>query len=687
MNETYLRTAFRNWMSSQKKTSGEPYKKTTIDAYTTALKNNAAKLNLKDDILTDLFNYSKCSEFEKVHKQILAAPNFEEIDISIGHKTFSNSMIQYSRFLKELSENPNLEYKTANEYTKRSNASFLQWFKPLIIALKELGGSATPEEARNQIAKDMNLSQEILSETRGETKQRKFDNEVAWARNYLVYENIIDKSVRGVWTLTEKGLSVNMTDELASYIFLKSRSNLKNSQEILSQGLYEGFNKKRYWLYSPGENSRWWDEFYENGIIGIGWDELGDLSDYATKEAIKEKMKEIYGEEASYKNSGYAAWQFANEMQQDDIIYVKQGLHKIVGRGVITSEYYFDTDRDEYKNIREVEWTDKGTWDIENQPVTKTLANITPYTDYCSKLEEMFEKVLNDEPETASLEEYTSADFLSDVFMSEERYNILKGLLLKKKNIILQGAPGVGKTYAAERLAYSIMGEKDRSRVKVIQFHQSYSYEDFIMGYRPDGNGFSLEKGPFYSFCKEAEPDDREYFFIIDEINRGNLSKIFGELLMLIEKDKRGECHSLRLLYQNEQFFVPDNVYIIGMMNTADRSLAMIDYALRRRFAFFEFEPAFLSDGFKKYQSLIENVKFNSLIDTVVSMNNYIAEDVSLGSGFRIGHSYFCTNEKIDNEWLTDVVEYELIPLIKEYWFDEPSKVDKWAQRLRGAVK
>lgn len=204
------------------------------------------------------------------------------------------------------------------------------------------------------------------------------------------------------------------------------------------------------------------------------------------------------------------------------------------------------------------------------------------------------------------------------------------------------------------------------------------------MGYRPNETGFSLEKGPFYNFCKEAEPDDREYFFIIDEINRGNLSKIFGELLMLIENDKRGK--EVRLLYSDEKFSVPENVHIIGMMNTADRSLAMIDYALRRRFAFFEFEPAFDSDGFKEYQSKVNNQSFNNLVNTVVALNEDIADDPSLGSGYRIGHSYFITKEKVDNSWLYDLVEFELLPLIKEYWYDEPSKVEFWASKLSGAI-
>jgi len=309
--------------------------------------------------------------------------------------------------------------------------------------------------------------------------------------------------------------------------------------------------------------------------------------------------------------------------------------------------------------------------------------------------DEVIESIVNGtyEPVVSTLddeeplyESYSSEDFLSEVYMNEEQYHTLQSLVLKKKNLILLGAPGVGKTFAAERLAYSMMGKKDKSRVIMVQFHQSYSYEDFIMGYRPTETGFSLSDGPFYQFCKTAEHDDeRPYFFIIDEINRGNLSKIFGELLMLIEHDKRGK--ELRLLYSNEQFSVPKNVYIIGMMNTADRSLAMIDYALRRRFAFFEFKPAFESDGFKAYQEDKKNEKFDRLVDTVVSMNNIITEDPSLGSGFQIGHSYFSTNQMIDNEWLSELVEYELIPLLSEYWFDEPSNFDHWSGKLRGAIR
>ena len=278
---------------------------------------------------------------------------------------------------------------------------------------------------------------------------------------------------------------------------------------------------------------------------------------------------------------------------------------------------------------------------------------------------------------------YTKDDFLSEVYMTEESYDTLVALLKNKRNLILQGAPGVGKTYTAKRLAYSMMGEKDDDRIEFIQFHQNYSYEDFIMGYKPQKEGFELKKGIFYRFCvSAAEQPDKNYFFIIDEINRGNMSKIFGELLMLIEKDYRGE--KATLAYSGETFSVPDNLYIIGMMNTADRSLAMIDYALRRRFSFFEMEPGFNSNGFKAYQEYLQNETFNALIEQIIDLNREIKMDDSLGEGFRIGHSYFCGQKTCTEEWMKSVIYYDIIPMLQEYWFDDKQKVQRWENLLIG---
>ena len=290
------------------------------------------------------------------------------------------------------------------------------------------------------------------------------------------------------------------------------------------------------------------------------------------------------------------------------------------------------------------------------------------------------------EPPAKPDNKYTKEDFLNEVYMTEAKYNRLSAVLMKKKNIILQGAPGVGKTFAAKRLAYSVMGEKDDERIEFIQFHQNYSYEDFMMGYKPSGDGFELKYGIFYKFCrKAAENPDKDYFFIIDEINRGNMSKIFGELLMLIEADYRDK--KAVLAYNGQEFSVPKRLHIIGMMNTADRSLAMIDYALRRRFSFFDIEPGFDSEGFIKYQKKFANDTFNILIERIKELNNEIIQDKSLGKGFCIGHSYFCNTEDCTEEWLKDVVDFDILPMLGEYWFDESAKLQRWENILHGVFQ
>ena len=454
----------------------------------------------------------------------------------------------------------------------------------------------------------------------------------------------------------------------------------------------DGVQTVRYWLYAPGEGACKWDEFYKRGIMGLAWGEVGDLSSYATKQGLKAQMLQTYPENGTQKNDIHALWQFANEMKPGDVVFVKKGKAEIVGRGVVTGNYVYDAEGSDYPNIREVRWTHTGQWPVDERLPMKTLTDVTYKQVFVTLMESSFfdsEEAAAIEEMPVSLTEYSVEIFLEEVYMDRERYDAIVGLLKTKKNIIMQGAPGVGKTYAAKRLAYSMMGVKDVSRVKLIQFHQSYSYEDFIEGYRPSGAGFELVKGAFYSFCKKAADDDEEnaYFFIIDEINRGNLSKIFGELFMLIESDKRG--NELQLLYSRELFSVPTNVHIIGMMNTADRSLAMLDYALRRRFAFVELSPAFESDGFRDYCAGLDNSRFEALVREVKSLNRAIVEDESLGEGFCIGHSYFCNmkRETCTDEALASIVDYELIPMLKEYWFDEPGKVREWSDRLRRSLR
>lgn len=454
-----------------------------------------------------------------------------------------------------------------------------------------------------------------------------------------------------------------------------------------------GVETVHYWLYAPGEGASMWEDFYKRGVMGLGWFELGDLREYPTKEDMRLRLQVVRGDDTSQKNSAHAVWQFVHDVKPGDVIFAKQGRTEILGRGVVIGDYEYNADDGHYPNLRKVRWTNKGHWTNDGQFATKTLTDVTDYTDFVEKISGYFEedvKEVIEEELTSSLTPYDREQFLEEAYMDENAYDTLVGVLRSKKNIILQGAPGVGKTFIAKRLAYSMMGVKDPERVMMVQFHQSYSYEDFIEGFRPSATGFDLVKGSFYTFCKRAQDDtENDYFFIIDEINRGNLSKIFGELFMLIENDKRGPKNKLQLLYSRELFHVPSNVYLIGMMNTADRSLAMLDYALRRRFAFFDLQPGFDSDGFASYCDGLGNAKLNDLLACVVRLNEEIAKDETLGEGFCVGHSYFCgmKAEDVTDAKLSAIVEYELVPMLREYWFGEPSKVREWADALRRTIK
>ena len=481
----------------------------------------------------------------------------------------------------------------------------------------------------------------------------------------------------------------NIPGIVFGHIWGRSTNHNNKSNDSETNTLSDKKHKLHYWMYTVFDDTSWM-ECQQKEIMVLGMNDIGDYSQYDSKESLRQELISTYDNSTSRKNQALMAWNFANKLAINDVIFAKRS-NTLVGKGIVTGDYIFDDSRQEYKNIRTVKWLQIGEWEHPGKSVAKRLTDITSYTDYIEKLITIFTPDELDDVDTqpeVDYPEYSSADFLSDAYMSEQDYETLVNVLKMKKNIILQGAPGVGKTFTAKRLAYSIIGAKNPDRVQMIQFHQSYSYEDFIEGYRPTENGFTIKKGSFYKFCKLAEDDDEnDYFFIIDEINRGNLSKIFGELFMLIEKDKRGI--ELQLLYSDENFSVPANVYIIGMMNTADRSLAMLDYALRRRFSFFTMKPGFNTSGFQTYQDSLKSDAFNKLIACVKQLNSKIAEDISLGEGFCIGHSYFCglTPEAANTQTLSSIVEYELIPLLKEYWFDEPAKIVDWSDRLRSAVK
>ena len=384
-------------------------------------------------------------------------------------------------------------------------------------------------------------------------------------------------------------------------------------------------------------------------------------------------------------------------MKSGDIVFAKAGFSRLLGVGRVTGDYKYDPSQKEYWNTRKVEWLKRieGKLPKDNRAASKTLTDVTGDSEFVAVLKNTAGWTSDGVEEAVELPtaevapDYSVNDAVAELFLPRADFEQILLSLKERKNIVLQGPPGVGKSFMARNLAYSLLGKADGSRVQMVQFHQSYSYEDFIQGYRPSENGFRLREGIFFEFCKQARlnPEQR-HVFIIDEINRGNLSRIFGEVLLLMESDKRSPDWSVPLLYSAKHFYIPDNVYFIGLMNTADRSLAMVDYALRRRFRFFTLTPQFQSQKFADQLTTTGAPKslVDALVTNLVRLNVLIGKPESgLGSGYAIGHSFFCPAKDVvaDAAWYQRIIEGEIQPLLQEYWFDEPDRVLAAIETLR----
>jgi MoxR-like ATPase len=450
----------------------------------------------------------------------------------------------------------------------------------------------------------------------------------------------------------------------------------------------------RVWLISPGRGARYWDQWQADGVAAIGWDYLGDLGVYETRDALGDRIREERGDGVNPYNDINATWAFSRTMRPGDVIFAKRGRRRVVGVGVVSGPYRFDAQREGGCHVCDVDWRHAGDWSTgDGYLITKTLTEVTQYPEFVAglatlagtTLSELTDGVVDaDDPPTGpDVPAYTLEMALSGLFVEPEQLTEMLSLLRRRRNLVLQGPPGTGKTYVASRLARVLIGANIPDQIERVQFHQSMSYEDFVQGFRPtDAGGFARKDGPFLRFCHAARQDPGSpYVLLIDEINRGNLSRILGELMLLIEHDKRGPEWAVTLTYAKDTepaFHVPDNVYIIGTMNTADRSLALVDYALRRRFAFVDIGSAVHTERFREWlegEGLSADLA-GPLLTALADLNQRIRKDANLGPGFCVGHSYFCNVPKEPGaEWVQQVIRTEILPLIREYWVDDRERL------------
>jgi MoxR-like ATPase len=455
----------------------------------------------------------------------------------------------------------------------------------------------------------------------------------------------------------------------------------------------------RYWKIAPGRKADAWPEMERDGVIAISWHELqvGDLRTYASKEALEQRIAEVAPDLKPGKRRRRTdqLWAFRN-ISIGDVIVANRGYSAVVGEGKVTADYFFRAGN-KFPHARPVQWTHTKEREIADQgPKWRpTVVGLTAdeYDDLFDDdaLEAKPEPVLQAPKPNA--EPYTLKHALEQLFVAESDLERFLELVKYKKNLVLQGPPGVGKTFVAAELAYVLLGAKDETRLKRVQFHQSYAYEDFVRGYRPaEGGGFAFRDGPMFTFSERARNDPkRPYVMIIDEINRGNLSKILGELMLLVEPDKREPKWAVELAYAKPgepPFWVPPNLHIIGTMNTADRSIALVDYAMRRRFVFATVQPAFEQGRFRTFLETrgVAPPLRDKLVARIVDLNKAIASDArNLGAGYVIGHSYFCQRDPqdaYDEAWYARIVRYEIEPLLHEYWAESPDKVKKAVEAL-----
>ena len=572
-----------------------------------------------------------------------------------------------------------IEVETFEVENQKQGPKFVKFFNPLLKVLNKVG-EGKPADITKLVIDEFNFTKAELEE-KSKTGVPLIYNQVAWARNYLKDGGYISNEKRGIWALTEFGKNKSLTDKEAYDLFRDIQSRYTKDEEVIqieANQIEEDTEPLNFWWLNA--NPKIWS---------ISNHTEGQRQTYTTHNEKGNKRRIYKYFEAAKEGDLIIGYESTPTKQIKAIYEVTKGIH--------------NTDKGEEIEFELVEKLEIPVhWnDLKNNPTLQKCEVFINNQGSLFKLSEdeydiireiidnkniITEKLL----QSSNIKKYKFKEDTDKPFISESDFLQTVALLKRKKNVILQGPPGVGKTFIARKLAYEIMQEVKDANIEMVQFHQSYSYEDFIQGLRPTQNGgFDLRDGIFYSFCQRAlAHPDRPFFFIIDEINRGNLSKIFGELMMLIEADKREEKFALKLTYaedEEDRFYVPANLYIIGTMNTADRSLAIVDYALRRRFAFVTLQPDY-GVNFRSFLSSkgLTEPMVEHICSSVIKVNDKVKEDVNLGEGFQIGHSYFCTfnSSEDENKWWNEILSFELKPLLEEIWFDNSAKVSEILKQL-----
>jgi 5-methylcytosine-specific restriction enzyme B len=609
------------------------------------------------------------------------------------------------------------------DVTKRpsrgSGPRFVHYFGPVLDALRSLGGEAKPSNVCDWILKDHDVPAEEVT-TLNKSGQSRFENLVAWARFYLTKADLIDGKKRGLWVLTEGGRRVRPTHCEAMDIFKEIRLRFQTSEDdeepapeiVTSAQLFDDPTRQFWFAGATWGDGDQFDRFITEGIWQNGYeDKFSDLV---------QKMK--VGDRIAIKSAFVQKYNLPFEVNGKPVSCM---LIKTIGT---------------IKERLDVGQTARVDWEVVDPPkdwffytyrttlvqadrddeharrlILFTFADALqdydfwlrqPYwaRKYGMKISDAnLDSVLADEAAELSAEEaehpsYGVDSILEDgCFFSRALVENTLQRLIDKKNIILQGPPGTGKTWLARRLGYALIGSRDRNvtraHMRVVQFHPSLSYEDFVRGWRPQsGGGLGLVDGIFLEAIQAATAErDRRFVLIIEEINRGNPAQVFGELLTLLEDSKRRPEEALELAYrrgEDEKIFIPPNLHVIGTMNIADRSLALVDLALRRRFAFVTVEPQF-GNLWRKW--CVEHCGFDAdtltlIEERLTALNKEISADRSLGSQYRIGHSYVTPLDGVPvvdaKAWFRQVVETEIAPLLEEYWFDAQEKAEQARSRL-----